>query len=69
MRTFTLPMDTRGRVTLPPELRRHLGLPNGGKVEWFIDEHGEVAMRSASQLTTTDREGDVPELPGREQEK
>lgn len=38
------PVDARGRMTLPPEILEHLGIPEGGHVT-FEKRPGSVTLR------------------------
>ncbi len=33
-----------GRITLPAQIRKHLGLKTGDRVEFVEDEHGRIAI-------------------------
>ena len=61
-------LTSKGQVTVPVEVRRHLGLSPSDKVEWVIGKGGRVEMRPTRQLTILDLEGILPALPGRETE-
>ena len=38
-------LDSLGRVVIPKEIRRTLGVKEGDKLEIFISENGEVILR------------------------
>jgi AbrB family looped-hinge helix DNA binding protein len=37
-------VTTKGQVTIPAEIRRHLELKPGDQVDFVIDNHGHVCM-------------------------
>ncbi|MCK9249769.1 MAG: AbrB/MazE/SpoVT family DNA-binding domain-containing protein [Solirubrobacteraceae bacterium] len=43
--SVTVQTDGRGRITLPPELRRHLGVEAKGSVLVEAREDGEIVIR------------------------
>jgi AbrB family looped-hinge helix DNA binding protein len=52
-------LTTKGRITLPKELRVHLNLKPGDKLHFFIDSHGKagfVPKPSASRNRKTRQE-------------
>jgi antitoxin PrlF len=55
----------KGQVTIPAEVRRHLGVGTPDKVAFVLDDEGKVALRPAT-LTLQALRGIVPPLPGRE---
>ena len=42
-------VDSRGRIVIRKAHRKHMGLPNGGAVEWHINEDGQVTLRAAKK--------------------
>lgn len=44
----TAKMTTRGRVTVPREIRERLGLRPGDRVEFRVTEGGEVVVEAAA---------------------
>jgi bifunctional DNA-binding transcriptional regulator/antitoxin component of YhaV-PrlF toxin-antitoxin module len=42
-------VDSRGRVVIRKAHREYMGLPNGGAVEWYINEDGQAALRAAKK--------------------
>jgi bifunctional DNA-binding transcriptional regulator/antitoxin component of YhaV-PrlF toxin-antitoxin module len=42
-------VDSRGRIVIRKAHREFMGLPNGGKVEWYLHEDGQVALRAAKE--------------------
>ena len=39
-------LSDRGQTAIPSSIRKHLGLEGGGKIEYEIDEEGQVVIRS-----------------------
>ena len=39
---ITVPVSTRGRITVPPQVRKVLGLAPGGAVRFTVDDNGQV---------------------------
>lgn len=39
-------LGDRGQTAIPSSIRKHLGLSGGGKIEYEIDEEGQVVIRS-----------------------
>lgn len=42
----TIAVDMRGRITLSKELRQHLGVEPGGKIEIVTLPHGRIEIRA-----------------------
>lgn len=38
-------LSDRGQTAIPSSIRKHLGLEGGGKIEYEIDEKGQVVIR------------------------
>ncbi|MEM6452506.1 MAG: type II toxin-antitoxin system PrlF family antitoxin [Cyanobacteria bacterium P01_D01_bin.105] len=38
-------LSDRGQTAIPSSIRKHLGLEGGGKIEYEIDEEGQVVIR------------------------
>lgn len=45
--TYVSRMDGRGRIVLRKAMREKLGMPQGGRVELYINEDGVLAIASA----------------------
>ncbi|MGD1908331.1 MAG: AbrB/MazE/SpoVT family DNA-binding domain-containing protein [Leptolyngbyaceae cyanobacterium] len=41
---FTTTVTDTGQITLPEEIRRHLKLTSGSRVEFVVDEDGQVKI-------------------------
>ncbi len=65
MKTVQATVTSKGQVTIPIEIRRHLGLGLADKVAFVIDSHGNVALRPVEYTLETVM-GSVPALKGRE---
>ena len=50
-------ITSKGQVTIPAEVRRHLGIKTHDKITFVIDTEGEVRL-------STPRYADVPSLRG-----
>lgn len=42
-------VDSRGRIVVRKDIRSFMGLPQGGRIEWLIDEGGNTIIRAASK--------------------
>lgn len=47
MRSFTMSTTQRNQVTIPGEVRRHLGIEPRDKVSFTIENNGSVRLRKA----------------------
>lgn len=45
----TATITSKGQITLPKEVREHLGLRRGDRVDFVIDTEGNVHMRAAKR--------------------
>lgn len=54
----------KGQVTIPAEIRRHLGVSKPGRVEFVINSEGNVQVQRI-KYTLEDLFGSIPALPGR----
>lgn len=62
MRVIEATITSQGQVTLPAEVRRHLGLAKPGKVTFLIEEGGSVRLVPA-RFTLASAFGSVEPLP------
>lgn len=62
MRSREATVTGQGQITIPAEVRRHLGLRKGAKVSFLIEEEG-VRLVPARYTFETAR-GAVPAIPG-----
>ncbi len=44
MRRYSATITRKGQVTVPVDIRRRLGLENGGKVEILLDDAGHISL-------------------------
>lgn len=65
MKEIVSSVTRKGQVTIPAEVRQHLGVSMPDKVAFVLEEAGTVALRPAP-LTLRALRGIVPPLPGRE---
>ena len=65
MRESTSTISSKGQVTIPAEVRRHLGVATSDKVAFAILDSGKVELRPA-QHSVAGLRGIVPALPGSE---
>lgn len=63
MRTIEAKITSQGQVTVPIEIRRHLGLTNGAGVSFVIDENGAVWIEP-TRFTLESVFGSVPAIDG-----
>ncbi|MEO8972007.1 MAG: type II toxin-antitoxin system PrlF family antitoxin [Ktedonobacteraceae bacterium] len=45
MREIISNISGKGQVTIPAEIRKHLGIKNHGKIAFVIDEKGNVRLK------------------------
>jgi AbrB family looped-hinge helix DNA binding protein len=64
MREFVSSVTSKGQVTIPIAIRKHLGVSTPDKIAFVLDDEGRVAIRPA-RLTWESVRGIVPPLPGR----
>ena len=64
MREFVSSVTSKGQVTIPIAVRRHLGVSAPDKIAFVVDDDGRVALRPAKR-SLRDLRGIVPALPGR----
>jgi AbrB family looped-hinge helix DNA binding protein len=62
MREIDATITSQGQVTIPAEVRQHLGLKKHGKVTFIIEE-GEVRL-IPTKYTLESVRGAVPGIPG-----
>lgn len=63
-RQFVSSVTSKGQVTIPAAVRKHLGVSAPDKITFVLKDDGDVALRS-SPLSLQDVRGIVPALPGR----
>ncbi len=65
MKEFIATISNIGQVTIPPDIRRKLGLAPGDKLTFVLDDVGKVTLRPV-RYTVASLRGIVPALPNRE---
>lgn len=55
-------LSDRGQTAIPSSIRKHLGLEGGGKIEYEIDEDGQVVIRPKLIAEAATESGDDPAL-------
>lgn len=65
MTEATSTVTSKGQVTIPAEIRRHLGIGPADRVAFVVDATGKVEIRPAKYTIASIR-GIVPALPDRE---
>lgn len=45
MKEIVSTITSKGQVTIPAEVRRHLGIGQGDKLAFVIDERGTIALK------------------------
>lgn len=63
MREFVSSVTSKGQVTIPSAIRRHLGVGTPDKIAFVLDDDGQVALRPA-RLTLQALRSVVPPIPG-----
>lgn len=64
-RAATFPITQKGQVTMPAEIRRHLGVGPKDRIEYVIGEDGRVEVKAAHSRIR-ELAGKIKEVPGRE---
>ena len=59
------PVTSKGQVTIPREFRERLGVSLPDRVEFVLNENGEVVLRPV-QFNIKALRGVVPAIPGRD---
>jgi AbrB family looped-hinge helix DNA binding protein len=62
MRKIISTTTTDGSVTIPPHVRRRLGLRKNDKVSFVIEEDGKVELRATKKITFFDHKSTLPPL-------
>lgn len=62
MRVVTATITGKGQVTIPVDVRRHLGIQEGDRIEFFVREDGCVQVRRAKYPTVTSLRGAAASL-------
>jgi AbrB family looped-hinge helix DNA binding protein len=63
MKQFVVTITSRGRVTVPAPMRRHLGLKANDKLIFVLDADGSVRLRVFGQSTVASVSGAAGKLP------
>ncbi len=56
-------LTTKGRVTIPAEVRRHLGLKPRDKIAFVIEDEGEVRLKAPRYSNVASLRGAAGSLP------
>lgn len=62
MKEFIATVTSNGRVTIPMEVRMHLGVSDHSRLAFVIDNDGSVRMRSANSVDIESLRGVVGTL-------
>jgi len=65
MKEMVSTVSSKGQVTIPVDVRRHLGVTSMDKVSFVFLDNGRIELRPA-KYSVADLRGIVPALPGRE---
>ena len=65
MKELVSTVSSKGQVTIPVDVRRHLGVTSADKVSFVFLDGGRIELRPA-RYSVSDLRGIVPALPGRE---
>lgn len=57
MRLATATVTSKGQVTIPVEIRRHLGIQEGDRVEFYVSDDGCVQFGRAKYPTLASLRG------------
>lgn len=64
MREIVSSVTSKGQVTIPAVVRKHLGVGTPDKITFVLTDDGQVALQP-TKFTLQDLRGIVPALPGR----
>lgn len=64
MRQFVSSVTSKGQVTIPVAIRKHLGVGTPDKITFVVEDDGRVALQPA-KFTLRELRGIVPAIPGR----
>lgn len=59
------PVTSKGQVTIPKEIRDRLGISLPDRIEFVLNEKGDVVLRPV-QFSVKALRGIVPSIPGRD---
>jgi antitoxin PrlF len=63
MKEIISTITSKGQVTIPAEVRKHLGLQKREKIAFVIDEEGDVHLRTPHYPTVASLRGAAGSLP------
>jgi antitoxin PrlF len=63
MRQFVSNVTSKGQVTIPAAVRKHLGVGTPDRITFVVEEDGRVALQPA-KFTLRELKGIVPAIPG-----
>lgn len=63
MREIVSTITSKGQVTLPVEIRRHLGVAERDKIAFIVDDNGSVSVRPVEFPTVASVQGVAGSLP------
>jgi antitoxin PrlF len=63
MKEIISTLTSKGQVTIPVEIRKHLGLDTGTKIAFVIDDDGNVSLRPPKYPTIASLAGAAGTLP------
>jgi antitoxin PrlF len=55
-------ITSKGQVTIPVEIRKHLGLDTGAKIAFVVDDEGNVSVRPPTYPTIASLAGAAGKL-------
>jgi antitoxin PrlF len=64
VRQFVSNVTSKGQVTIPAAVRKHLGVGTPDKITFVVEDDGHVALQPA-RFTLRALKGIVPAIPGR----
>lgn len=63
MRKTSATVTSKGRITIPADVRRHLGVATGDRVTFVLTDGDTVTMRRSRDLTVAELAGAAGKLP------
>ena len=62
MKEIVATVTSRGRIVIPPEVRKHLGIEQGDKILFVLSEDGQVELKSVKYPTVASLRGAAGKL-------
>src|SRR5215470_11988511 len=63
MKSLIATVSSKGQVTLPTEVRKHLGVHQGSRIIFVLDDDGQVTIEAPKYPTVASLRGAAGSLP------